>query len=212
MQFIDINLENYCIAHSNPSPDYLTALERETHQKTLAPQMLSGPLMGRFLSFLSTLKKPNCIVEIGTFTGYSALCLAEGLSEDGLLHTFEINDELQPIIEKYFDQSPYSKQLRLHLGPAEKLLPEMEIEIDLAFLDAGKTLYSGHFELLFKKLKPGGLILVDNVLWSGKVLAETSDPETTALRAFNDRLIQDPRCSQIMLPIRDGITLIQKIA
>lgn len=210
MNFIDINLENYCIKNSNSIPEYLIELERTTHQSTLAPQMLSGPLMGRFLSFISMIKKPKCIVEIGTFTGYSALCLAEGLAPDGFLHTFEINDELEPLIRRFFEQSPFTDRLRLHVGAAERLLPEMDLDIDLAFLDAGKMMYSDHFELIMEKLKPGGIILVDNVLWSGKVLTKSDDEETKALQAFNDRIRNDERCYKIMLPIRDGITLVQK--
>ncbi len=209
MNFISADLEKYCIRQSNHVPDYLNELERTTHIRTIAPQMLSGKLMGRFLSFISHMLRPTCIVEVGTFTGYSSLCLAEGLAETGKLHTFEINDELEPIINEYFNQSPYRGQIKLYLGAAEDLLPDLDLEPDLAFLDAGKIEYDLHYEILLNKMKPGGIILVDNVLWSGKVLSKAVDVDTRALQLFNEKVAADTRCAQVMLPIRDGLTMLR---
>lgn len=209
MYIIPDDLEDYCISHSEQVPDYLQELERATHLRTLAPQMLSGSLMGRYLSFVSTLLRPDCIVEIGTFTGYGSLCLAEGLSKTGTLHTFEVNDELLPTIEEFQLKSPFRNQIEVHLGKAEDLLPGMDIQPALAFLDAGKLQYEQHFEILMQKMTTGGVILVDNVLWSGKVIKDVHDDDTVALRAFNDRITTDERIKKIMLPIRDGLTMIR---
>ena len=209
MKFIDEKIEQYCIQHSFHIPDYLVELERATHMRTLAPQMLSGAIMGRFLSFISMLLRPSCIVEIGTFTGYSALCLAEGLSENGILHTFEVNDELLPTIEEFQSQSPYQEKINVHIGPAEDLLPGLDISPDLAFLDAGKLQYADHYEILLKKMNAGGVILIDNVLWSGKVLKSDGDDDTKALKAFNEKIKNDDRVVQLMLPIRDGVTMLK---
>lgn len=208
MIFTDKNIESYCIQHSQDTPDYLIKLERATYMRTLAPQMLSGPLVGRFLSFVSNLIKPTCIVEVGTFTGYSALCLAEGLAPNGILHTFEVNDELLPTIQEFQSLSPYADSIQVHIGRGEDLLKEMNLAPELAFLDAGKLNYLDHYELLMTKMQSGGVIIVDNVLWSGKVARPATDDDTRALQAFNTHVASDKRCKQIMLPIRDGLTLL----
>lgn len=209
MEFIAEELENYCVDHSLKIPAYLNELERATYLRTLAPQMIAGKLMGRFLSFISRMIRPNCIIEIGTFTGYSALCLAEGLSHNGHIHTFEVNDELKPTIEEFKKKSPYSDQIRVHFGQAEDLLPTMNIKADLAFLDAGKAHYLEHYSILINKMNTGGIILVDNVLWRGKVVSGTTDADTEGLRAFNNKIAHDDRCIPLMLPLRDGLTLLQ---
>ncbi|TVQ50842.1 MAG: O-methyltransferase [Saprospirales bacterium] len=210
MQFIDPKLEDYCKEKSSPPANYLHELERETHLKTLAPVMVSGHLQGRVLSMISKLVRPELALEIGTFTGYSALCLAEGLAENGKLHTIEVNDELQPLIEKYLQQSPYHSKIELHLGPAEDIIPEIEGEFDLVFIDAGKKMYAQFFDLVADRMRAGGLILADNVLWSGKVLIEKTDDETQALKEFNSKVLEHPEFEVLMLPIRDGISVIRK--
>lgn len=201
---------DYCVAHSHSIPEYLIALERATFQRTLSPQMLCGSLIGRLLSFISRLTKPTCIVEFGTFTGYSALCLAEGLSSDGILHTFESNDELLPTIEEFQKTSPYYNNIQTHIGLAESIFPHMDISPDLAFIDAGKTNYIVHYNLLMRKMKSGGMIIVDNVLWDGKVVFQNdeADSDTMALKEFNQLVANDPRCIPLMLPIRDGLTIL----
>lgn len=211
MNFIDESIEAYCVAQSDAVPDYLLALERATHQRTLAPQMLSGQLVGRFLSFISGLIRPSCVVEMGTFTGYSSLCLAEGLADDGIVHTFEVNDELLPIINEFQALSPYQHKIQVHIGKGEEVFPTLDLRPDLAFIDAGKLNYLDHYEMIMETMKPGGVILVDNVLWSGKVVVNAPDDDTQALRAFNEKINADDRCSTFMLPIRDGLTLIRKL-
>lgn len=209
MQFITPELEEYCINHTQDLPDYLHELERTTNLKTLAPQMLSGPLMGRFLSMMSHLLQPSCIVEIGTFTGYSSLCLAEGLAPDGHIHTFEINREMEPIIREGFGQSPYADRITLHLGAAEDIYPGLHLSPNMAFIDAGKMSYRLHYDMLMNTMQSGSVIIADNVLWSGKVLHIDPDEETQAIKDFNEYVLHDPRTSTVMLPIRDGVTLIR---
>ena len=210
MDFIPEEIENYCKDLSSPPASYLEELDRETHLKTLAPVMLSGHLQGRVLSMISKMVRPERILEIGTFTGYSALCLAEGLVKGGRLHTIEVNDELKPLIDAYLDKSPYRDQIELHIGKAEELIPGMEQQFDLVFIDAGKKMYSDFYRLSLEKLNSGGIILADNVLWSGKVLQEDEDEETQALREFNRMVLEDPRVEVVVLPIRDGVSIIRK--
>ena len=171
--------------------------------------MITGHYQGRVLSMLSKLIRPQYILEIGTYTGYSALCLAEGLQPEGQLHTIEINEELEDIQSKYFSQSPYGSSIISHVGDALELVPQMDMSFDLVFIDAGKTDYDAHFENAIKKVKPGGIILSDNVLWSGKVVntATPSDKATIALQGYNKKLMQDPRVETVILPVRDGLTL-----
>ena len=209
MHFLSGDLENYITDHSAVEPKLLRSLARETHLKVLQPRMITGHYQGRVLSMLSKLIRPKNILEIGTYTGYSALCLAEGLEENGQLHTIEINEELEDIQQRYFSQSPYGSMIIPHIGNALELVPEMDMEFDLVFIDAGKTDYDSHFENAIKKVKPGGVILSDNVLWSGKVVASAapSDKATIALQAFNKKLNQDPRVETVILPVRDGLTL-----
>ena len=200
---------DYAANQSQEIPSLLEALERETHQKVLQPRMMSGPLQGRFLSLISHLIRPNSILEIGTFTGYATLCLAEGLTETGILHTIDINEELASLQSRFFNKSPYAHQIHQHLGNALDIIPTLTGPFDLVFIDADKVNYSTYFDLLIGKMRPGGLLLSDNVLWSGKVLerADEKDISTLALQAYNKKLGQDPRVQTVLLPLRDGLSL-----
>lgn len=203
-------LNNYCEEWSTPPSELLGHLERETHLKTLAPQMMSGRLQGQFLRLFSLLMHPRRILEVGTFTGYASLCLAEGMPKEGELHTIEANPELEYLIRKYFDLSPYNNQLHLHIGNALELIPTLPGSFDLVFLDAGKLDYPRYFDLVVDRIPSGGCLLADNVLWSGKVIKKINDTDTAALHAFNQKIQDDPRVEQVILPIRDGLLLARK--
>ena len=213
MEFISNALYDYVVAHSQEEPPLLADLTRQTHLKVLQPRMLSGPLQGRFLSVLTKLLQPKKILEVGTFTGYATLCLAEGLPKDGLIDTLDKNEELVDFQRSFFDRSPWGKQIHQHCGDAIEIIPTLEREYDLVFLDADKKNYLNYLELLFPKIKPGGLLLSDNVLWSGKVLEETqkNDRDTAVLKKFNQKLAQHPQLETVLLPLRDGLTLSRKI-
>lgn len=209
MHFISPQLENYVLQHSEDEPELLAQLSKETHQKVLRPRMLSGHFQGRFLSILSKIISPNHILEIGTYTGYSTLCLAEGLRPQGTLDTIDINEELLDLQRKYFDLSPYSKQITQHLGSAIDIIPTLNQKFDLVFIDADKPNYCNYFELIVPRMNAGGIILSDNVLWSGKVLEpiEPNDKSTVIIDNYNKLLKNDPRVETVLLPIRDGITV-----
>lgn len=209
MDFLPEKINDYVIAHSQPEPELLQQLSRETWQKVLAPRMLSGHLQGRILSMLSKLIHPEYILEIGTYTGYSALCLVEGLTADGELHTIDNNEELTDLQRKYFDKSGYGKQIIQHTGDALKIIPKLERSFDLVFIDADKHNYPGYLELILPKLPKGAVILSDNVLWSGKVVekVDKDDIDTIALLRYNKLLNQHPQLESVMLPIRDGLTV-----
>jgi caffeoyl-CoA O-methyltransferase len=209
MDFLPKKIDDYILAHSQHEPQLLQELNRETWQKVLNPRMLSGEFQGRVLSMISKLIQPKTILEIGTYTGYSALCLAEGLAPNGELHTLDRNEELFDLQRAYFDKSPYKDQIHQHLGTALDLLPQFNQKFDLVFVDADKENYSNYFHLIIDKMNPGGVILSDNVLWSGKVV-EALDPkdiDTAALLEYNRLLNEDPRLETVLLPIRDGLTL-----
>jgi caffeoyl-CoA O-methyltransferase len=209
MDFLPKKIDDYILAHSQQEPQLLQELNRETWQKVLNPRMLSGEFQGRVLSMISKLIQPKTVLEIGTYTGYSALCLAEGLAPNGELHTLDRNEELYDLQRAYFDKSPYKDQIHQHLGTALELLPQFNQKFDLVFVDADKANYSNYFHLIIDKMNPGGLILSDNVLWSGKVV-EALDPkdiDTAALLEYNRLLNEDPRLETVLLPIRDGLTL-----
>jgi predicted O-methyltransferase YrrM len=207
---LDKTLE-YCYAHSSPLNEVLYLLERETHLRTLSPQMLSGPYQGQVLRFISLMLRPKRVLEIGTFTGYSALCLAEGLAEGGLLHTIEANDELGWIIRKYIGLAGMSDRIVLHFGDAAQLVPTIDEVFDLVFLDAGKLDYPVHYELALSKTRPGGIILADNVLWDGKVATGNERDETARLlRVFNQQIREDARVECLLLPLRDGLMVVRK--
>ena len=214
MKFLSEDLDNYVVAHSDNEPELLKQLNRETNQKILQPRMLSGHYQGRVLSMISKLANPKTILEIGTYTGYSALCLAEGLQTEGELHTIDINEELYDFQKKYFDKSDYKNQIHQHIGNALDIIPKLNMTYDLVFIDADKENYCNYFEIIIDKLKPGGIILSDNVLWSGKVLETTfkkDDTSTPALIAYNKLLKNDKRVETVLLPIRDGLTISRKL-
>lgn len=209
MHFISEELETYVAAHSQNEPELLAALNRETHQKILQPRMLSGHFQGRVLSMLSKIIRPVNILEIGTYTGYSTLCLCEGMQKNGSIDTIDINEELASIQQKYFNKSVWNLQINQHIGDAIQIIPTLNKMYDLVFIDADKENYLNYFELIIPKMNTGGIVLSDNVLWSGKVL-ETPDPKdlsTNILLEYNKKLQQDPRVETVLLPIRDGLTL-----
>jgi caffeoyl-CoA O-methyltransferase len=211
MNFLPEDIEAYVEAHTSAESEVLQRLNHETWQKIVAPRMLSGHLQGRVLSMISHMLKPKRILEIGTYTGYSALCLAEGLSPDGVLITIDVNDELQWIQDKYFMLSPHQHKIERHFGNAMEFIPGLTVDFDLVFIDADKENYMHYYELLMKKMKSGSYILIDNVLWSGKVLHEPhpNDIETKVMKALNDHIVNDPRVENVLLPIRDGLQLIR---
>ena len=210
MNFLIENLETYVQQHSEQEPDLLQELARETHLKVLQPRMLSGAYQGRLLSLISKLITPKHILEIGTFTGYSALCMAEGLHEKGRIDTIDVNEELTDLQRRYFDASSYGKQIFQHLGNAADIIPTLNGNFDLVFIDADKEQYPRYFDLIIDRIQTGGLIIADNVLWSGKVVTNATDEATKALQEFNKKVVEDTRVETVLLPVRDGLTLIRK--
>ncbi|MCT4630456.1 O-methyltransferase [Winogradskyella sp.] len=212
MHFLPEKLDDYIVAHSANEPELLQQLTRETYQKVLQPIMLSGPYQGRVLSMISKLINPKSILELGTFTGYSTLCLAEGLANDGQLHTIDINEELTDFQRKYFDESGFGQQIIQHTGNAIDIIPTINSTFDLVFIDADKPNYSNYFHLIIDKLNSGGIILSDNVLWHGKVVEplDEKDRSTKAVLDYNTLLKLDKRIETVVLPIRDGLTISRK--
>ena len=210
MHFLSQDLEDYIEQHSEKEPAHLAALNKETYQKILLPRMLSGHFQGRVLSMLSKLIRPKNILEIGTYTGYSALCLCEGMQENGQLHTIDIKEELVDFQRKHFDKSAWGHQIVQHLGEGIGIIPTIDLTFDLVFIDADKENYLNYFELIVPKMNKGGIILSDNVLWSGKVVEENQDEETKALVSFSDKVQRDDRVENILLSIRDGVMMIRK--
>ena len=208
---ISKEITEYAAAHSSKESDLLKQLDRETHLKVLSPGMLSGHIQGRLLSMISHLVNPVQIIEIGTYTGYSALCLAEGLAENGVLHTIEANNELVEIIERYFSASGFDEQLQLHIGYAQQVLPSLDGPFDLVFIDADKENYVNYYNLIFDKVRPGGLIIADNTLWHGNVLTNDKGKETIGIVAFNEMIKNDSRIEKVLLPFRDGLMIIRKL-
>jgi predicted O-methyltransferase YrrM len=209
MHFLSDDLEQYIEQHSQKEPDLLAQLNKETYQKILLPRMLSGHFQGRVLSMLSKLIRPVTILEIGTYTGYSALCLCEGMQENGVLHTIDIKEELVDFQRKYFDKSPWGSQIVQHLGEAMDIIPTIDATFDLVFIDADKENYINYFHLIVPKMNKGGIILSDNVLWSGKVVEEVNpnDVSTKVLVEYNKMVKEDERVETVLLPIRDGLTV-----
>jgi predicted O-methyltransferase YrrM len=209
MHFLSPNLEDYIRQHSEEEPELLRELTRETHLKAIRPRMLTGHYQGRVLSMLSKVMHPKKILEIGTYTGYSALCLAEGLQENGQLHTIDTNEELIEMQRRYFDKSGYGIQIVQHTGDAKTIVPTLDAVFDLIFIDAEKREYPKYFELVMHKTRPGSIILTDNVLWSGKVVepVDAKDKSTRILLDYNRMLKKDSRLETVLLPIRDGLTL-----
>ena len=209
MHFLSEELENYAAQHTEDEPLLLQELNKRTHLNVLQPRMISGHFQGRFLSLLSKMVQPRTILEIGTYTGYATLCLAEGLHPEGVLHTIDIKEELTDLQLEFFDRSGYGSQIVQHLGKAADIIPSLNTTFDLVFIDADKQNYAHYFDLVIEKMNRGGIILSDNVLWSGKVVEEVkhNDKHTQALMAYNQKIKDDPRVETVLLPIRDGITL-----
>lgn len=213
MDFIDEKINIYSELHSSPESEILKNLNRETHANVLMPRMLSGHLQGRMLSMISCMIQPLSILEIGTYTGYSALCLAEGLKDNGLIHTIDINDELTPMVRKYVSLAGLDSKFRIYTGNALGIIPTLNGPFDLVFIDADKINYTNYFDLVFDKVNKGGYILADNVLWSGKIIAPLSemDKDTLALHQFNERIAHDNRLEKVLLPVRDGVMVMRKV-
>lgn len=205
-------LDEYILSHIDAESDYLKALYRDTHVKLLRPRMASGHLQGRMLKMFVKMIRPKQVLEIGTYSGYSALCLAEGLEEGAMLHTFEINDEQEDFTRPWLENSPYADKIRFYIGDAMELLPHMDVIFDLAFVDGDKRKYVEYYDLVMKKLAPGGYIIADNTLWDGHVLENPhhTDMQTIGIKMFNDMIAQDDRVEKVILPLRDGLTIIRK--
>lgn len=207
MDIVDPNIEAYCIAHSKKSPSVLHRLERETHLKTIAPQMLSGSMQGQFLGMLCRMINPRKVLEIGTFTGYSAISMALESPDHTHIDTIEVNPELENMIRRYLAEAGVEGKVTLHIGNALELVDRLEGPYDLAFIDAAKTDYTAYFEQVIRVMRRGAFILSDNVLWDGKVLSRSEDAETAAISQYNRMLRDDPRVEVLMLPLRDGISI-----
>lgn len=213
MEFLAPELEKYVNEHTQEETALLKDLERETWLKVINPRMLAGHLQGRVLSMFSHMLKPKRILEIGTYTGFSSICWAEGLAEDGLIHTIDINEELETMIRKYHDKAGISNKVKLHFGNALDIIPQLNETWDIVFIDADKSNYNTYFDLVIDSVRPGGFIIADNVLWSGKVFQnlENEDADTEALKIFNKRITNDNRVENVLLPIRDGLMVARKL-
>lgn len=213
MEFLETNLAKYIEQHTDNEPELLQKLNRETQLKVLMPRMISGHFQGRVLSMLMKMIRPSSILEIGTYTGYSALCMAEGLTENGNLTTIDINVELEDLVRKYFNESVYANKLNYLLGDAINIIPTLTDKYDVVFIDADKENYAMYYDLIFDKINTGGYIIADNVLWSGKVVAENIkiDKDTKALLDFNDKVQADTRVENVLFPIRDGLLIARKL-
>ncbi len=211
MEFLEKDLQDYVEAHTTPESSLLHRINRETHLEVLKPRMLSGHLQGRVLSMFSHMIRPQYILEIGSYTGYSALCLAEGLSESGKLITLDINDELEPRVNGYIKTAGFEEKIEMIVGDAREIIPTLKHQWDLVFIDADKESYGTYFDLIIDTMKPGGFILIDNVLWSGKVFDENkNDKVTVSVKAFNQKVHLDDRVENVLFPIRDGLMVLRK--
>lgn len=213
MDFLPEALELYIENHTKPEPEVLKKLNRETHAHVLMPQMLSGHLQGRFLKMLTTMIQPKQVLEIGTFTGYSALCIAEGLQDGGTIHTIDINEELLNMVQKYIKESGAEKKVKTYTGNALEIIPKMNHVFDMVFIDADKKNYLNYYNIVFDKVRKGGYIIADNVLWSGKVVEKSAKPDedTKSIMAYNDKVMNDPRVENVLVPIRDGLMIARKL-
>jgi predicted O-methyltransferase YrrM len=214
MEFIDPALLAYCESITSPEDSLLRKITRETQAKVLMPRMISGHLQGKMLELFTKMLQPKIILEIGTYTGYSGICLARGLKEGGTLITLDINDELETMVRGFFEESGLSRQIDYRLGNAREILPTLQGPFDLVFIDADKFYYADYFDLVIDKVSSGGIILADNVLWSGKILVEKGqkiDKDTQALLDFNRKIHEDPRVENVLLPIRDGVLMARKL-
>jgi len=211
MEFIPADIDQYCVDHTTPEDDLLSKLNRETHAKVLQSRMLSGHIQGRFLSMLSHMIQPKLILEIGTYTGYSALCLAEGLAENGKIITIDVNEELEGFVRDFFAQSPLNNKIDFRIGNALEIIPVIADAFDIVFIDADKMNYKNYYDLVIDKVRTGGYIIADNVLWSGKVSnLAAKDKDTLNIREFNKMIQDDARVENILLPIRDGLMVVRK--
>lgn len=208
-----MTLDDYILTHSDAEPDILAKINRDTHVKMINPRMCSGHYQGRVLSMFCKMIKPLRVLEIGTYTGYSALCIAETLPENGFLHTIEIDDELEEFILENFQKSLFADKIKLHIGKALEIISTLNVMFDLVFIDADKREYWNYFETVLPKVKQGGFIIADNTLWDGKVLenVQPNDKQTIEIIRFNDLIASDARIERVMLPIRDGLTIIRKL-
>lgn len=212
MEFIEKDLAAYVEAHTSPETDLLKKLSRETNAKVMMPRMISGHLQGRVLSMFSHMIKPKAILEVGTYTGYSAICMAEGLQQDGKLYTIDINEELESMVRKYFEEAGLSNKINYLIGNALEVIPSLDTTFDLVFIDADKENYAAYYDLVFDKVAPGGYIIADNVLWSGKVVKQGKiDKDTAAILSFNQKVHDDPRVENVLFPIRDGLLIARKL-
>jgi predicted O-methyltransferase YrrM len=211
MELLTEGLQTYLEQNCEPEPELLRYINRETHLKVPMPRMLSGHYQGRVLSFLSKLISPSRILEIGTFTGYATLCLAEGLTESGVIHTVDINEELEERVKQFFHTSRFSNQIKYQIGNAVEIIPEIEEIFDIVFIDADKKNNGTYYDLVFEKVRKGGLIIVDNVLWSGKITSGERDKDTENIRQFNEKVTNDQRTEKLILPVRDGLFIIRKL-
>ena len=210
MTIITEDLQQLLLAYCEPESELLKRIDRETQLKVLMPRMISGHYQGRVLSMLSKMLAPKRILEIGTFTGYATLCLAEGLAKDGKLYTLDINIELEDMVRRNFADSEFNSQIDYILGDATQTVAALDEVFDLVFIDADKKNNGTYYDLIFDKIRPGGIIIVDNVLWSGKVLSNQQDKDTKNITTFNDKLVADTRVEQLILPVRDGLFVIRK--
>jgi len=212
MEFLPEIISSYSLENTEKEPKLLSDLNRETWANVMIPRMLSGHLQGRVLSMISKMIHPANIIEVGTYTGYSALCMAEGLKENGKIHTLDINEEYTSVAKKYFDKSEYKENIIQHIGNAVDVIPQLNDKFQLAFLDADKENYSNYFDLIINKMDIGGYIIADNVLWSGKVTEENKDEETMALHNYNKKVLSDKRVETVLLPVRDGLNISRKLS
>ena len=212
MEIINEDLLHYSEQHTTPESPLLQKINRDTHAKVLMPRMLSGHLQGRVLSMISKLFRPKSILEIGTYTGYSAICLAEGLASDGTLITIDKNEELEGRVREYFEEAGLTSRIQYRIGDATRIVSELTGPFDLVFIDADKENYSRYYDMVIDKVREGGIILADNVLWSGKVLQAKQDKDTRAIVDFNNKIQMDTRVENVLLPIRDGILMIRKLS
>lgn len=205
-------IEEYILSHSDDEGELLAALNRDANVNLLRPRMLSGHLQGRILKMFCRMLAPKRVLEVGTYTAYATLCMAEGMAPDGRIHTIEINDEMEDFINKYLDRSPQKEKITVHFGDALEVIPKLGGEFDLVFIDADKRLYSEYYDLVFPMVRPGGLILADNTLWDGHVVEvpRSADKQTLGIMAFNDKIKRDDRVEKVILPLRDGLTMIWK--
>lgn len=211
MEFLDEALAKYIEQHTDEEPALLKELNRETQLKVLMPRMISGHFQGRVISMLTKMIKPKNILEIGTYTGYSALCFAEGLAEGGKLITIDINEELEDLVRSYFNKSEYKNKIEYHLGDAAEIIPSLNEKFDIVFIDADKENYSKYYDLVFENVNKGGYIIADNVLWSGKVVGAKIDKDTRAILEFNKKIQEDTRVENVLFPIRDGLLIARKL-